>query len=197
MAEGSGSSGSPLPPCALRPVPAVGASRCSASTPRPTDASPPGDPLSRFDLLQGVPGASCPPPLGGASPGIPVPFSAIGRSGYSPEDPPSGTAHVYGFSPSSRASFRSDLSGLVSSRKHSWGSPFRGFPSDVAPAARRRRLPSCRSHGGHRSRVGVPRTALAAGWVDFRGFHIVRVRSRQRRLLRRRRGRSPPGLLPS
>jgi hypothetical protein len=69
----------------------------------------------------------------------------------SPAVPPAGTAHVYGFSPSSRASFRPILSGLVSSRKHSWGSPFRGFPSDVAPSARRRKLPSCRSHGGHRT----------------------------------------------
>jgi len=88
----------------------------------------------------------------------------------SPEVPPSGTAQVYGFSPSSRAFFRQILSGLISSRKHSWGSPFRGFPSDVAPSAHHRKLPSCRSHGGHRSLVRVPRTARAQRLSRLQGF---------------------------
>ena len=61
------------------------------------------------------------------------------------------SARVHGFSPPSRAYIRRFLSRLISSWKHSWGSPFRGFPSDVAPLACRRELPSCRSHGGHRS----------------------------------------------
>jgi len=70
-----------------------------------------------------------------------VPYSTIRCAGYSLEVPPSSTAHVYGFSPSSRASFRLILSRLISSRKRSWGSPFRGFPSNSGLKAHRLQVP--------------------------------------------------------
>jgi len=87
-----------------------------------------------------------------------------------PSSHPRVLAHVHGFSPSSRAFFRSILPGLISSREHSWGSPFRGFPSDVAPSTHRRELPSCRSHGGHRSLARVPRTARSQRLGRLQGF---------------------------
>jgi len=68
-------------------------------------------------------------------------FSTIRCTGYSPEVPSSGTTHVHGFSPSSRVFFRFILSGLVSSRKRSWGSPFRGFPSNGGLKAHRFQVP--------------------------------------------------------
>jgi len=172
VTKGSGRFGSPLPPCACRHPILRGARapRSSHFVPRSAELRRSSDPLSRFGLLQGLSfGPPCPhagaPLLGFRSPSAPSDLPAT-----SPEVPSSGTAHVHGFSPSSRASFRPILPGLVSSRERSWGSPFRGFSSDVAPAAHRRLLPSCRSHGGHRSLGGVPRTALRKGWVDFRVF---------------------------
>jgi len=167
----SGSFGSPLPPRAFSPSPGPAPCGLSSSPLTRSTWDLSSDPLARFSLLQGVPDPLCPRPFhGGASPGLFIPFSAFGLAGYSPEVPPSGTPHVYGFPLASRTSFRPILSGLVSSRKHSWGSPFRGFPSDVAPPVRHRKLPSCRSHGGHRSLARVPRTAHREGWVDFRVF---------------------------
>jgi hypothetical protein len=123
--------GSLLPPCAWRRCDPSCAARCSLSTPPSTDANRGKDPLVRFGLLQGAT-RSCLAParrrkrLSWSS----VPYSTVRCASYSPEVPPSSTAHVHGFSPSSRASFRHILSGLVSSRKRSWGSPYRGFPSN-------------------------------------------------------------------
>jgi len=126
----------------LAPVARRCAARYSPSAPPFFNASQKRDPLLRFGLLQG---AAVLPRLrsasGGTSTGVPVPFSTIRCTGYSPEVPSSGTTHVHGFSPSSRVSFRFILSGLVSSRKRSWGSPFRGFPSNGGLKAHRFQVP--------------------------------------------------------
>jgi hypothetical protein len=130
------------------------------------------------------------PLLGFWSPSAPWDLSAT-----SPEVPPSGTAHVRGFSPPSRAFFRPILSELISSRKHSWGSPFRGFPSNVALSIRHRELPSCRCHGGHRSFSRVPRTSRDKGWLDFRVLPRPSPFLKWS-LLQRHPSRSPPGFFP-
>jgi hypothetical protein len=143
----------PVPAVRFPPVAGPRAPRSSLAAPHSMSASS----IERSSLtVWPSPGSSrsaCPCPFGrGASPGVfGSPSAPSEPLATSPELPPPGTAHVHGFSPSSRAFFQPFLSGLVSSRKHSWGSPFRGFSSDVARSIRHRPLPSCRSHGGHRS----------------------------------------------
>jgi hypothetical protein len=141
--------------------------------------------------------STCLRTCGGASPGVRSPSAPSKPPATSPEVPPSSTAHVHGFSPSSRAFFRLLLPGPVSSRKHSWGSPFRGFPSDVAPLGSSPRDPL----------VSFPRWPPgSSAWClgsrasedlgRLQGFSHRPSPFALARSVRPRQGRSPPGLLP-
>jgi hypothetical protein len=70
-----------------------------------------------------------------------IPFSTLRFASYTPEVPSSSFAHASGFSPFSRAFFWPIFSRLISSRKRSWGSPFRGFSSGSCLETHRFKVP--------------------------------------------------------
>lgn len=104
--RGSGLVGSPLPPCACRPVSGGCASRSFHLTPRSVDRGS----VERFSLA--VQPSSGPAPVrlppsfrGGASLGVLVPFSAMGSAGYIPR------SSILGYRP--RPRFLTVLAGIL------------------------------------------------------------------------------------